>query len=276
MLGGPENQFKTHVIFSSLAIASTVASMWSPETRRPRFPTIPALGEPTTGGLDVKGRISASDVTEGETMGSGVTEGEVSASGVTEGTTVAFRVAVLVVLGETTAKVFGVETGTTMATVEDGSTVEESFVRTNGVDALETASGVADWPTVTVTVTTLSDVTVTVAAPQELASGVAVNTCFMTGDSTGTSDSSGDWVLERGDEETPGIRRVRVAILVRRMVVGVSSPALSVRKGAAVAFLVSYGVTMAEGSGAGAVPYGAFLGMAKTAGSSDASRAMLN
>lgn len=43
-----------------------------------------------------------------------------------------------------------------------------------------------------------------------------------------------------------------------------------------VAFLVPYGVTIAEWSGAGAVPYGAFLGMAKTAGSSEASRATLN
>lgn len=279
-MGGPENQFNIHVIFSALANASTVASMWSPVTKRPRFPTIPALGEPTTGGLDVMGRILASDVAEGETMGSGVTEGEVSdsASGVADGTTVAFRVAVGVVLGEMTAKVFGVEAGTKMATVEDGNPVEGPSVRITDVDALETASGDADWPAVTVTVTTLSAVTVTVVGPQELALGVAVNTCFMTGDSTGTSDSSGDSVLERGEgeEEAPGIRRVRVEILVRRMVVRASSPALPVRMGASVAFLVSYGVTMPEGNGAGAVPYGAFLGIAMTAGSSDASRAKLN
>lgn len=278
MVGGPENQFNIHVIFSSLANALTVASMWSPVTKRPRFPTIPNLGEPTTGGLDVIGRISADDVTEGDAMGFGVIEegASASASGVTDGTTVAFKVAVLVVLGETTAKVFGVEAGTTTARAEDDSSVEGPSVKITGVDALETASGVADWPAVTVTVTTLLAVTVTVATPQELASGVAVNTCFMTGDLTDTSDSSGDSVFERAEEEAPGIRRVRVAILVRRMVVRVSSPAFSVRMGACVAFLVSYGVTMPEGSAAGAVPYGAFLGMAKTAGSSDASRAKLN
>lgn len=280
VLGGPEYQFNIHVIFSALANASTVASMWSPVTKRPRFPTIPTLGEPTMGGLDVIGSIlSTSDVTEGEAMGSGVTEGEASASvsgsGVTDGRTVTFRVVVGVFPRETIAKVSGVEVGTTTATVEDGSSVEGRSVIITGVDALETASGVADWPAVTVTVTTLSAVTVTVVAPQMLASGVVVSTCLMTGDSTGTSVSSGDWVLDRGegDEEAPGKMRVRVAILVRRMVVRVSTPALSVRMGASVAFLASYGVTMAEGNGAGAVPYGAFLGIAKTAGSSDASRA---
>lgn len=69
---------------------------------------------------------------------------------------------------------------------------------------------------------------------------------------------------------------MRVATLVRRMVVRVSSPAFPVRMASSVALLVLYGVTIAEWSGAGAVPYGAFLGMANTAGSSDASRAILN
>lgn len=248
VVGGPENQFNIQVIFSALANALTVASMWSPVTKRPRFPTMPVLGEPTTGGLDVTGWIEVSDVTEGEAMASGVTEGEATASGVTEGEVtasgvtdgmiVASRMAVGVVLGETTAKVSGVESGTTMATVEVGSTVEGPSVKITGVDALVTASGVADWPAVTVTVTTLLAVTVTVASPQELASGVAVSTCFMTGDKTGASDSSGDSVFEKGEEEAPGTRRVRVAILVRRIVVRVSSPAFPVRIAASVAFLV--------------------------------------
>lgn len=238
VVGGPENQFNIQVIFSALANALTVASMWSPVTKRPRFPTMPVLGEPTTGGLDVTGWIEVSDVTEGEAMASGVTEGEVTASGVTDGMIVASRMAVGVVLGETTAKVSGVESGTTMATVEVGSTVEGPSVKITGVDALVTASGVADWPAVTVTVTTLLAVTVTVASPQELASGVAVSTCFMTGDKTGASDSSGDSVFEKGEEVAPGTRRVRVAILVRRIVVRVSSPAFPVRIAASVAFLV--------------------------------------
>lgn len=279
-MGGPENQFNIHVIFSAFANASTVASMWSPVTKRPRFPTIPALGEPTTGGLDVIGcRLLALDVTEGEAMGAGVTEGEASASastsGVTDGTTVTFRVVVGVFSRETTAEVFGVVVGTTTATVEDVSFVEGPLVRMTGVEALETAAGVTDWPAVTVTVTTLSAVTVTVADPQKLASGVVVSTCFMTGDATGASDSRGDSVLERreGDEEASETRTVRVATLVRRMVVRVSSPALFVRMGASVAFLASYGVTIPEASGAGAVPYGALLGIAKTAGTSDAIRA---
>ena len=238
VVGGPENQFNIQVIFSALANALTVASMWSPVTKRPRFPTMPVFGEPTTGGLDVTGWIEVSDVTEGEAMASGVTEGEVTASGVTDGMIVASRMAVGVVLGETTAKVTGVESGTTMATVEVGSTVEGPSVKITGVDALVTASGVADWPAVTVTVTTLLAVTVTVASPQELASGVAVSTCFMTGDKTGASDSSGDSVFEKGEEEAPGTRRVRVAILVRRIVVRVSSPAFPVRIAASVALLV--------------------------------------
>lgn len=118
VVGGPENQFNIQVIFSALANALTVASMWSPVTKRPRFPTMPVLGEPTTGGLDVTGWIEVSDVTEGEAMASGVTEGEATASGVTEGEVtasgvtdgmiVASRMAVGVVLGETTAKVSGV------------------------------------------------------------------------------------------------------------------------------------------------------------------------
>lgn len=280
VLGGPENQFNIHVIFSALANASTVASMWSPVTKRPRLPTIPALGEPTTGGLDVIGcRLLAFGVTEGEAMGAGVTEGEASASastsGVTDGKAVTFRVVIGVFSRETTAEVFGVEVGTTTATVEDGNFVEGPMVRMTGVEALETAAGVTDWPAVTVTVTTLSAVTVTVVAPQKLASGVVVSKCFMTGDTTGTTDSSGDSVLERGegDEAASETRRVRVAILVRRMVVRVSSPALFVRMGASVAFLASYVVTIPEGSGTDAVPCGDLLGIAKTAGSSDAMRA---
>lgn len=248
VLGGPEYQFNIQVIFSALANASTVSSIWSPVTNRPRFPTMPILGEPTTGGLDVIGWTEVSDVTEGEAMASGLTEGDSTASGVTEGMIVASRLAVAVVLGETTAKVFGVEAGTTMAIVEDGSPVEGPSVRINGVDDLETAFGVADWPAVTVTVTTsLSAVTVTVADPQELDAGVVLTTCLMTGDKTGASDSSGDSVFERaGDEAAPGTRRVRVATLVRRTVVRVPSPAFPVRMAASVAFLVPYGVTMAE------------------------------
>lgn len=241
---------------------------------------MPVLGEPTTGALDVKGWTGASDVTEGEAMASGVTEGDTIASGVMEGeTVVALTVAVGVVLGETTAKVFGVDAGTTMATVEDGSFVEGVPVRITGVGSWNTASGVADWPAVTVTVTTLPAVTVTVAGPtQELPSAVAVNKCFMTGDKTGASDSRGDSVFESGEDEASETTRVRVENLVRRIVVRVSSPVSPVRIGACVAFLVPYGVTMPEGrgSGTGAVPYGVFLGMANAAGSSDASRARLN
>lgn len=249
-VGGPEYQFNIQVIFSALANASTVSSIWSPVTNRPRFPTMPILGEPTTGGLDVTGWTEVSDVTEGEDMASGVTEGDSTASGVTEGDPtasevtegmiVASRLAVAVVLGETTAKVFGVEAGTTMAIVEDGSSVEGPSVRISGVDDLETAFGVADWPAVTVTVTTLlSAVTVTVADPQELDAGVVLTTCFMTGDKIGASDSSGDSVFERaGDEAAPGTRRVRVATLVRRTVVRVSPPTFPVRMAASVALLV--------------------------------------
>lgn len=205
VVGGPENQFNIQVIFSELANALTVSSIWSPVTKRPRFPTMPILGEPTTGGLDVTGWTEVSDVTEGEAMASGVTKGDSTASVVTEGMIVAARLAVEVRLGEKTAKVFGVEAATTTTIVEDVSSVEGPSVRINGVDASETASGVADWPAVTVTVTTLSAVTVMVADAQELAPGAVVSTCFMTGEKTGASDSSGDSVFESAeDEAAPG------------------------------------------------------------------------